>query len=120
MYNTYKEQQTEAVLLVDASNAFSLVKRKTPLHNIGIICPSIVNCVRNCQNFPPRLFIIGGGNTEYTERATQGDPTFAIVIYAFTIIPLILLLVNITHQDDSSTKTAAYEDNFTQQGKSLN
>ena len=27
---------------------------------------------------------------------------------------LILLLVNITHQDDSSTKTAAYEDNFTE------
>ena len=53
MYNTYKEQQTEAVLLVDASNAFSLVKRKTPLHNIGIICPSIVNCVRNCKNFLP-------------------------------------------------------------------
>ena len=36
-----------------------------------------------------------------------------MAIYAIVIIPLILMLVDITHQDDLSTKTAAYADDFT-------
>ena len=36
-----------------------------------------------------------------------------MAIYAKTIIPLIFMIVNITHQDDSSTKTAGYTDDFT-------
>ena len=33
------------------------------------------------------------------------------------IIPLILMIVDITHQDDSSTKTTTYADDFTAAGK---
>ena len=46
----------------------------------------------------------------------QGDLS-ATAIYVIAIIPLILMLVNITHQDDSSTKTATYADDFTAAGK---
>ena len=52
-----------------------------------------------------------------TEGITQGDPT-AMAIYAIAIIPLFLMLANITHLDDFSTKTAAYADDFTAAGKS--
>ena len=39
MHKIYEEDASEAILLVDASNAFNSVNRKTFLHNIGIICP---------------------------------------------------------------------------------
>ena len=40
-----------------------------------------------------------------------------MAIYAIAIILLILMIVDITHQDDSSMKTAAYADDFTAAGK---
>ena len=89
-----------------AVNAFNSVNRKTFLHNIGSICPPLAKFVRNCYNVRSRLFIIGGGKIQSTEGTTQGDPT-AMEIYAITIIPLILMTVDITHQDDSSMKTSA-------------
>ena len=36
-----------------------------------------------------------------------------MAIYATARIPLILMIVDISHQDDSSTKTAAYADDLT-------
>ena len=41
MNNISQGKQTEAVLLIDAPNAFNAVNRKEFLHNINIICPSI-------------------------------------------------------------------------------
>ena len=38
----------EAVLLVDAENAYDAVYRKTFLHNIKVICPLIATFVHNC------------------------------------------------------------------------
>ena len=115
MHKIYEEDELEAILLVDASNAFNSVNRKTFLHNIGIICPPLAKFVRNCYNLPSQLFIIGGGETQSTEGTTQGNPT-AMAIYTIAIIPLIPMIVNITHQDDSSTKTAVYADDFTAAG----
>ena len=56
--------------------------------------------------------MIGGEEIQYTEGTVQGSST-AIAIYAITVIPLILMIVDITRQDNSSTKTVAYADNFT-------
>ena len=60
MRKIYEEEESEAILLVDASNAFSSVNRKIFLDNIGIICPPLVKFVRYCYNLPSRLFIICG------------------------------------------------------------
>ena len=99
MHKIYEEDESEAILLVDASNAFSSVNRKIFLHNIGIICLPLAKFVRNCYNLPSRLFIIGGGKIRSTEGTFQGDPT-PMAIYTIAIIPLILMLVDITHHDD--------------------
>ena len=60
MSKIYKEEHTEAVLLVDAANAFNSVNRKVFLHNINIVCPSISIYVENCHTLPSGLSIIGG------------------------------------------------------------
>ena len=49
MGTVYEEQSAEAVLLVDASNAFSSVNRNAFLHNVE----------KNCYSLSNRLFIIG-------------------------------------------------------------
>ena len=105
MHKIYEEGEEEAILLADVSNAFNSVNRKTFPHNIGIICPPLSEFVQNCYNLPSSLFIIGGGETQSTEGTTQGDPT-AVAIYVIAIIPLVLMLVDITYHDDSSTKNS--------------
>ena len=62
------------------------------------------------------FFIIDGREIGSSEGTTQDNPT-AMAIYSIAIIPLILMIVDITCQDDSSTKTAAYADDFTTAGK---
>jgi hypothetical protein len=39
--------QTEAMLLVDATNAFNTLNRKAALHNIWVICPTISTILNN-------------------------------------------------------------------------
>ena len=56
----YDEENTEAVLLIGALNAFNSINRKAFLHNIRIVCPEIVIFVTNCYQKASRLFIIGG------------------------------------------------------------
>ena len=74
------------------------------------------NYMPNLFEIPSRLFIIGRGEIRSTEETSQGDST-SMAIYAIAMIPLNLMLVDITHHGDSSTKTAAYTDDFTAAGK---
>ena len=115
MRTIYEDQSAEAVLLVDASNAFNSINRNVFLHNVEVICPSIARYVKNCYSFNSRLFIIGGGEIQSMEGTTQGDPA-AMVIYVIAIIPLIFMLVEIRMQDNNHTKTAAYADDLTVAG----
>ena len=85
--NIFQDDQTEAVLLVDAINAFNAVNCKAFLHNINIICPSIATFVHNCYSRPSRLLVIGGAEIALSEGTTQGDPV-AMAVYAIAIITL--------------------------------
>ena len=42
MHDIYSTEESEAVLLIDAENAFNSINRSVMLNNISIICP-IVN-----------------------------------------------------------------------------
>ena len=110
------EQSAEAVLLVDASNAFNSLNRKLFLHNVKVICPVIATFVINCYTSDSRLFITGGGEIKSREGTTQGDPV-AMAIYAIAIIPLLLILIEYSEKECLSTKSAAYADDITAAGK---
>ena len=58
----YIDDNTDAMLLVDASNAFNSLNCEVFLHNISCICPAISIFVENCYNSPLRLFFFGEKN----------------------------------------------------------
>ena len=116
MNNIFQDEQTEAVLLVDAANAFNAVNRKRFMHNINIICSSIATFVHNRYSRPSLLFVICGVEIASSEGTTQGD-SIAMAVYAIAIIPLILIILEITESYSQGTsKAAAYADDLTAAG----
>ena len=112
MNNIFQDEQTEAVLLVDAANGLNAVNHKAFLHNINITCPSIAKFVYNCYSRPSRLFLIGDVEIVSSEGTTQGDP-----VYAIASIPLILMILEITESySEGTSKAAAYADDPTAAG----
>ena len=67
MVRIFDDDDTQALLLVDASNAFNNLNRKTALHNIGIVCPSLATVLRNTYRDNADLFV-GGEVSGFTRR----------------------------------------------------
>ena len=116
MHDIYNSEEAEAVLLIDAENAFNLINRKVMIHNISILCPIIATFVRNCYNVPARLFILGGKEILSKEGTTQGDPT-AMAAYAIGITLLLKLLHELICMNNYISKEVAFADDFTVAGK---
>ena len=95
MRTVYKEQSAEAVLLVNASNAFNSVNTNAFLHNAEIICPLIAQQVKYFYSLSSHLFITGGGEIQLKEGTTQGNPA-AMAIYAVAVVSMILMSVEIS------------------------
>ncbi len=91
MHSIFEADETDAVLLVDASNAFNALNRAAALHNLTILCPSIATYAINTYREPARLFLTGGKELKSAEGTTQGDPQ-AMGIYAISLQPLITRL----------------------------
>jgi len=117
MHDIFNEEESEAVLLIDATNAFNALNRKVFLHNINIICPVIGTFVTNCYSRPTRLFVIGGIEIKSSEGTTQGDPV-AMVVYATAIIPLLLMVMAIlkSKRPEKTAKASAFADDFSAAG----
>ena len=98
----FKEESTEAVLLVDA-DVF--------LHNISILCPVISTFVTKCYATPARLFVIGGSEIKSNEGNTHGDPA-AMAIYALGITPLIMMMAELVSTQCDNIKMVAVADDF--------
>ena len=62
MQHIYNEDTTEAVLLVDAANAFNSLNREVALHNVQRLCPPLSSILRNSYQSPARLFVAGGND----------------------------------------------------------
>ena len=108
MREIFNEDDTEAVLLIDASNAFNVVNKNTFLHNVQIVCPEIAVYVRNCYLQSSRLFVVGGKEIRSSEGTTQGD-LIALEVYATAIIPLIMMILEATDRlPNKRTKMAEY------------
>lgn len=88
MQQTFHDEDTEGILLVDAKNAFNSLNRKVALHNVQYSCPALSTSLHNCYSRPTRLFVSGGGEISSQEGITQGDP-FSMPFYALATLPLI-------------------------------
>ena len=112
MREIMSSDETQAVLLVDASNAFNRINRQAALHNIGVICPSISTVLNNTYQIPVRLFVTGGGEIESSEGITQGDP-LAMAMYALAVTPLIRKL----RSEEPTVKQVWFADDSSGGGK---
>ena len=114
MRSVFESEAAEAVILVDAANAFNNINRKALLHNVQVLCPIFARYVLNCYRTPARLFVIGGVELKSNEGTTQGDP-IGMAVYAIGLTPLLTeLLSTIAEIED---QMAAFADDITSVGK---
>ena len=66
------EEEANALLLVDADDAFNSLNRRVLLDNIQYLCPSMAIYIKNCYSVPSRLFVLGGTEISSSEGTTQG------------------------------------------------
>ena len=88
MRKIFQDEGTDAVLLIDASNAFNCLNRAVALHNIQITCPMISTYLINTYRHPSKLFVAGGKTILSMEGTTQGDP-LAMAWYSLSTTTLI-------------------------------
>ncbi|CAM1325554.1 Uncharacterised protein r2_g3445 [Pycnogonum litorale] len=87
MRKVFENEQTEAMILVDATNAFNSLNRAAMLHNIQKLCPMLAPSVINIYRHDSSLYT-SGETISSTEGTTQGDP-LAMPVYAISTLPLI-------------------------------
>ena len=84
MSHIFKE--TEAMIFVDASNAFNRLNRQAALCNSEVVCPTLAPLLINTYRNNSWLFV-GGQCMTSKEGTTQGDP-LAMAMYAIGTQPL--------------------------------
>ena len=57
MREMFEADETDAELLMDASNAFNSLNRAAALHNVRVICPAIAIYLISTYRAPARLFV---------------------------------------------------------------
>ena len=90
--SVFNHNDSDLILLVDATNAFNSLNCSVALHNIQQLCPPLARILINTYRSPASLFV--SGDTILSEEGTtQGDP-LAMPMYAIAMIPLIRRLNN--------------------------
>ena len=85
----YAEPETEAIILVDAENAFNSLNRNAALSNIKIVCPALATYIINSYREPANLYVANSNKIILSqEGVTQGDNA-AMGFYSCSTIPLI-------------------------------
>ena len=93
MRAAFDSPHTEAVLQVNATNAFNCLNRQTALRNISIICPFFAGILINTYRVNSLLYI-DGDYILSQEGTTQGNPS-AMPMYPLGVVPLIWQLAGI-------------------------
>ena len=100
----FAADDTEAMILVDATNAFNLLNRQVTLLNCDKTCPAMAHIIINTYCNNSHLFVEGQCLLS-EEGTTQGDP-LAMAMYAIGTLPMIHHLDGIVKQtwyvDDSA------------------
>ena len=108
MRSLFEDDGVEAMLLVDASNAFNSLNREAAIRNVRVYCPILAPMLTNTYRTPSRLFI-DGDHILSQEGTTQGDP-LAMAMYAIGTLPLI-------HKLQGDVTQAWYADDASAGGK---
>ena len=99
----YNDENNDAVLLVDASNAFNSLTREVFLHNISYIC-FCLSCI--------------GGKELKSNKGTAHSDLASMAIYGIGVTPLINMLIDIViTSTESHVGVLAYADDFSAAGK---
>ena len=80
MSKIFDDDTTEAVIFVDAANAFNSLNQQVTLHNFKFICPALCPTLINTYREPSLLFV-DGETLLSKEGTTQGD-ALAMSMYA--------------------------------------
>ena len=80
MRNIFDADETDAVLLIDASNAFNALNRAVPEYCVQP--QQLIRLTTTMYRQPARFFITGGQELKSAEGTTQGDP-LAMSMYEF-------------------------------------
>ena len=90
MREIFESGDTEALLLVDAENAFNCLNREASLKNMNTICPEFSKYLVNTYRQSSRLYLndSNGSFILSKEGSTQGDNA-AMTMYACSIKPLV-------------------------------
>ena len=108
MNEAFHDDDVQAVLLVDASNAFNCLNREAALRNIRHLCPPLSTILINTYRKPTNLYM-DGHILLSQEGTTQGDP-LAMPMYAIGICPLI-------HKVSCDVQQVWYADDATASGQ---
>ena len=108
----FKDHTTEAVLLVDAENAFNTINRKAMLYNVSVICPITSTYLNNSHNTLARLFIIEETENWSMEEIVQEDPT-CMAAYVLGLTPMMQHLREIASCNKLYSKGIVYANDFT-------
>ena len=86
----FHREETEAIFLVDARNAFNSLNRLTALHNIQRHCLSLATVLINTYRAPTELYV--DGDVLYSQEGTTQGNLLAMPMYALATIPLMRYL----------------------------
>ena len=67
MHGILDADNADAMLLIDASNAFNLLNRASALHNVAVLCPSLATYATNTYRAPACHFVMGSKELKSTE-----------------------------------------------------
>ena len=84
MEEIFREDECEAVLIVDASNDFNTLNMKAMLHNNSVICPVLSKFLHNTYKETPELILTEGNYIKSQEGTVQEEP-IAMTIYALGV-----------------------------------
>ena len=73
MRDIFNNQDTEAVILVDAINAFNTLNLQVALHNLQRTCPAFATILINTYKNSSHLAVASGAEIKSQEGSTQGD-----------------------------------------------
>ena len=108
----FVDKECEAVLLVDAFNAFNTLNIQAMMHNISALCPTLPTYVKNTYEVAPRLFVAKDVEPRSEEGTTQGDP-IAVGAYALGLS----VLQSKISQNNTGVKHITYADDLVGAGQ---